>query len=749
MIQDLNKYKKEILTISSFVEERPDLAIHTDITIQSAINSAATMLNSICDNLISEVWNYNRPTPDENDLDGSMFAPDPNNKLYRTEYELNNIKEAFIQQTQYTINLGNDYTTGAISGSIGNVNYSSSRNDNQDKIAPGVYTLLAKARVYKINDFVDLTKAPLDLGDNCFYDGGVDKNTIECLTISSGDTRYVRQYQPYINKKNMLLTVNPENKMTYWIDALELDKNVPEDLIETVYNNTQRLNILEIDNETNKDLINNNTDDIVKINQKIADTGNVIENLINANNENQVMIQTLDKSIENNSNLIKNIENEQNNQDNQIVENKAQIDSLKANVEQNKQDNIANGEKIATLNQNVNDINQYFKDGNLIRFRGQWNSTTNYAAYDYVLYNDQTYFAIKPSVNIEPGTNPDYWKEQSINQNIDLENYYKKIDGINIDNGDTPTIELTDNTNHLTKISKYGILSVDDETESSNFAISLNNKFVGVANNDYILGGKIAKDCAFLAPWEDALTRNITPTLLFLPTTDNPTRFTTMTNGRISFNDINIFKPKYGVIEGLAYFEELVNGTDYVGESGRLAVNKKYVDEIEQNTTAKLKQQNEELNNINAALSQDINDLRNKIYELESKLATPTYYFRTSYNGANITFRFCDQSGKDITTESMGVRWNFQNGYTDRGNNFNSKNNEVKTALNTSTLTISYPPRNDYYAAYEYILCLIEARINNVTYYSTFENFWTPYNGRAQIPGKTVCFNLPALPYDK
>ncbi len=747
-MSDLNRYKKEILTVNAFVEERPDLAIHTDLTIQSAINTSATILNSICNNLISEVWNYNNPALDSNMVDDAMMVPDPSNKLYRTQFELDNIKEAFIQQTQYTINLGNDYTTGAVSGSIGNVNFSSSRNENQDKIAPAVYTLLTKARVYKLNEFMDLSNAPIDNRDDYFYDN-VAPNTLETLTYATGDSRYVRQYQPSIKKKNMLLTVNPENKMTYWMDAIELDTSVPDDLVETVFNNVQRLNILEIDNEANKDLINNNTDEIMDLKTKMSDTGNVIENLINANNESRVMIQTLETSIDNNSNLIKNIEQEQNNQDLQIEANKSDIDSLKLLVNENKQDNIANSQSIETLNQNVNQINNYFQDGNLIRFRGSWNSTTNYAAYDYVLYNDKTYFALKPSVDIEPGTNPDYWKEQPINQNVDVENCYKKVDGINIEDGDTPTIEITDETTHLTKISKYGILSVDENLETEKFAITLNNRFVGVVNEDYYLGGELAKDCAFIAPWEDALTHRITPTLLFMPSNENPLRFTTMTNGRIAFNDINVFKPKYGVIEGLAHFEELVAGTDYNGEPGRLAVNKKYVDEVKQNTTAKLQEQNEELNRINAALSEDIANLRDKIYDLESRVAAPAYYIRASYNSANITFRFCDQLGNSITAGYMEVKWNFQNGYMDNGNSFNTKKDDFKANNNTSSLTISYPARNDYYSSYEYILCCIEVHYNGVQYFTTFQNFWTPYNGRAVISGKTVCFNLPLLPKNK
>ena len=152
-MSDFNRYKQEILTIETFYSERPDLAIHTEQTIRSAINSAASLLNSTCNNLISEVWNYNHPQHNisNEDVDTGIEAPDPNNPLYRTDFELNCIFEAFVSQTQYNINLGNEFVTGSMSGSIGNINYATARNEHQDPLAPGVLTLLAKATVYQLN----------------------------------------------------------------------------------------------------------------------------------------------------------------------------------------------------------------------------------------------------------------------------------------------------------------------------------------------------------------------------------------------------------------------------------------------------------------------------------------------------------------------------------------------------------------------------------------------------------------------
>lgn len=686
-MSDLNRYKKEILTIEEFWEERPDLAIHSEQTIQACINSAATILNSICNNLISEVWNYNRPVPNPEEIDDAMGVPDPSSPLYRNEFELNNIKEAFIQQTQYMVNLGNDLTTGAVSGSVGNVNFSSSRNETQDSIAPAVITLLTKARVYKINELIDLSTNRLECDNNGFY-GEYDPETIKFLTYSSGDTRYVRQYQPNINKKNMLLTVDPKTKMTYWMDAIELDKNVPEDLIEAVYNNTQRLNYVQIELNGNKDLINNNIDSINQLESKLNDTGNVIENITNAINEINVNLDTTNSNV----------------------------DINKQNIETINQAQTEQADKLNSLSDNVSKINDFFKDGNIIRFRGVWDETTSYAEYDYVLYNNKTYFAIKPSIDIEPGTNPDYWAEQEISQDIDLENYYKKVDNLIIDNNAAPQIKI--GTNNQVKLTEYGVMSKADNVRTISY---VKNDSLGVIDTTNLPSFDIdsnhtnyGSNYVNISNIAGSMTLRAQNNLNAAHLTGRSLRFARVDEAA---ND------GYGEILGIRDLDS--------SSFDHQVPNKKYVD------------------NYYFELLDKINDLESEIIELKKVIGTPTYYFRVSYSGANITFRFCDQAGKDITTESMGVRWNFQNGYTDRGDGFNSKNNEVKTAQNTSTLTISYPARNDYYAAYEYILCLIEARVNNMTYYSTFENFWTPHNGRAQIPGKTVCFNLPALPYAK
>lgn len=138
----MQKFKTEILTVAGFVEARPDMEIHTDKSIQAAIFSAAGLLNSECNNLINDVWEYN-----------SGVDPLPNHPLYRNAYELDQLKEAFVVQTQYTLNLGNDWAIGGGSYSIGNVNTSFNRPENRPELAPGVKKLLQNARVYQLVDF--------------------------------------------------------------------------------------------------------------------------------------------------------------------------------------------------------------------------------------------------------------------------------------------------------------------------------------------------------------------------------------------------------------------------------------------------------------------------------------------------------------------------------------------------------------------------------------------------------------------
>ncbi len=42
-------------------------------------------------------------------------------------------------------------------------------------------------------------------------------------------------------------------------------------------------------------------------------------------------------------------------------------------------------------------------------FKGLWDNTVDYVATDVVAYDAQTWFAVAPSKNVQPDTDPTYW----------------------------------------------------------------------------------------------------------------------------------------------------------------------------------------------------------------------------------------------------------------------------------------------------------------------------------------------------
>lgn len=194
----MENIKKDILSVEVFTTNRPDMSIHTESAIQSAIYQTATLLDSETNGLIAKVWDYNAIDPE--------FAKD--NPLYRTEWELSQIVEAFIAQTQYSLNMGNDFTQGGGSYSIGGINSSFSRPIERETIAPSVHKLLQNARVYHLQDFSISTGAKIE------YCNPLEE---EPITRSIGDDRYVKQSQPdvpignvaVVDKNHLVNFANP------------------------------------------------------------------------------------------------------------------------------------------------------------------------------------------------------------------------------------------------------------------------------------------------------------------------------------------------------------------------------------------------------------------------------------------------------------------------------------------------------------------------------------------------------------
>lgn len=169
-------YKDGYLSVAEFKANRPDLAVHTDSAIQSAIYQACAMLNSHTDGKIKAVWDYTNNT--EN--------PETTNDLYRTPIELEYISEAVIQQTQYIINMGNDLTVGSGNYSLGGATYSDSVPIGRETIAPAVNQILSKARVYDFFAMGGNDKSKNCLGDNF----NPDITNYNKLTIAQLDGRY-------------------------------------------------------------------------------------------------------------------------------------------------------------------------------------------------------------------------------------------------------------------------------------------------------------------------------------------------------------------------------------------------------------------------------------------------------------------------------------------------------------------------------------------------------------------------------
>lgn len=168
---------KNFVTIENFRFERPRLSTMTDEQIQEALNIASGLIDSVCNGLVSLVIQYSL----------SKETKDQNNELYRTDFEIQQIKNAIVFQTQYVINLGNDFTIGSSSASTGGINYSFQRPESRQELAPGVKEFLARARVFELTNVggnhLAKEKKPCDL-----------LKTL--LNVEDGDLRYLQKFQP-------------------------------------------------------------------------------------------------------------------------------------------------------------------------------------------------------------------------------------------------------------------------------------------------------------------------------------------------------------------------------------------------------------------------------------------------------------------------------------------------------------------------------------------------------------------------
>ena len=190
-----------LLTVQEFLKRRPDMEVHMENAIQSAINSSFILLDGECAGLISQVQAYKESG--ENDT---------NNEYYRNDFEISQLVEALTSQTQYSLNLGNDYSIGGGSYSIGNINSSYNRPEGRDIVAPGVYKLLSNARVYNLNVGIGVKQ------NQDHYLEGIDPAD-KHISISKAQADFVAKYQPnaaignvaYVNESKMVSFSRPQD----------------------------------------------------------------------------------------------------------------------------------------------------------------------------------------------------------------------------------------------------------------------------------------------------------------------------------------------------------------------------------------------------------------------------------------------------------------------------------------------------------------------------------------------------------
>lgn len=187
-----------LLDVSTFLEERPAMSAFGENEIQEGILTAFNLINGECANLPYKVLEYNLKE-----------ERDTKHELYRNEFEMDQFKQAIVTQTQYTLNMGNDFSQGSSTFSSGGVSASIQRPEKRDILAPGVVKFLTNARLYVLQMF-NGTQKPLDNKkcDNPY------------LTYTLGDSRYVQKYQDSANVGSVCVIDN--SKMVSFVDPNDI-----------------------------------------------------------------------------------------------------------------------------------------------------------------------------------------------------------------------------------------------------------------------------------------------------------------------------------------------------------------------------------------------------------------------------------------------------------------------------------------------------------------------------------------------
>ena len=424
--------ESKLINYSIFIEKRPDMEIHTEVAIVSCINSAYVLLDGECASLISQVDKFNM-VDDRSQLD-------TNHELYRTDFELGQLQEALVFQVQYVLNMGNDFTVGGGSYSIGNINSSYSRPEGRELIAPGVYKLLSNARVYHLNAFGSFS----------------NQNTNEIPLSTSKEimervkNEYVAQNQPNAQVGNVAY-INQSKQVAF---------GSPQDLQITTYNTNRiagpegyRNNFYEIDSVPNIAFFGpdyNGTYSAVHrqemidyVNQNVGESlGQEIAQIKEEQEEQNNRLTQLEQETEDNFNEITNIKTKDQQQDNSIQTNTTNIQTNTNNI------TALDGRLLSVsglLNQTIDGLRTLKP----FQYVGEYQNGTSYKINQLVSYQNNLYLSKEDNNTTQPPS--DKWL--LINKDtvsVDLSDYPTKLEVEAIKNNLQQSI--TSNTTNITAL---------------------------------------------------------------------------------------------------------------------------------------------------------------------------------------------------------------------------------------------------------------------------------------------------------
>ena len=450
--------ESKLINYSIFIEKRPDMEIHTEVAIVSCINSAYVLLDGECASLISQVDKFNM-VDDRSQLD-------TNHELYRTDFELGQLQEALVFQVQYVLNMGNDFTVGGGSYSIGNINSSYSRPEGRELIAPGVYKLLSNARVYHLNAFGSFSNT----------------NTNEIPLSTSKEimervkNEYVAQNQPNAQVGNVAY-INQSHQVSF---------GSPQDLQITTYNTNRiagpegyRNNFYEIDSVPNIaffgpdyngtysavhrqemiDYVNQNAGE--SLGQEIAQIKQEQEeqNTNISNNANEISaIKTKDTELEN---RIFQHENEIVRLDGWSRALDTTVQAVEQKVQTNTNEITALDSRLLSVSGLLNQTIDGLRTLRPFKYVGEYQNGTSYNINQLVSYQNNLYLSKEDNNNTIPTS--DKWlliNKDTIS--VDLSDYPTKLEVEAIKNNLQQSI--TSNTTNITNLNNEVVKLAGDQT---------------------------------------------------------------------------------------------------------------------------------------------------------------------------------------------------------------------------------------------------------------------------------------------